>query len=360
MIGTRIRVAVFVLASICISASGLDNNNPAKPLQIAYPEYFGNRITIPEDNPTTEEGVHLGRMLFYETALSSNNQVSCATCHKQELAFTDGKVFSAGTDGSLQERNTMSLVNLLWVRNFFWDGRAGSLEAQAAIPLANPHEMGQSLRVSAKKLQSKGNYHKLFKNAFGSDSVTGNNILKAIAKFERTLVSANARYDLYLRGEYQPTASEFNGIKLFFTEPDPQKNIRGASCGHCHGGPKTYSELFHNNGLDSIPNDSGREKITGQAFDRGRFRVVTLRNIALTAPYMHDGRFTKLEQVLDHYNEHIKESGALSIFLQDNSNTSGGKTLGLTQQEKKDIIAFLDMLTDSSFIANKNFSNPFK
>lgn len=140
--------------------------------------------------------------------------------------------------------------------------------------------------------------------------------------------------------------------------PVPEKMIRGANCGHCHGGPKTFKELFHNNGLDSIAKDPGREKFTGDAADRARFRVPTLRNIALTAPYMHDGRFKTLEEVLDHYNEHIRQSPTLSSFLTGISNERNGKTLLLTQKEKTNIIAFLHMLSDSTFITNSEFSDP--
>jgi cytochrome c peroxidase len=308
-----------------------------------YPAYFGNRIDIPVDNPMTVQGIQLGRILFYETALSVNHQLSCATCHRQELAFTDGRKFSAGVDGVLQERNTMSLANLLWVRNFFWDGRARGLEQQAQTPLTNPHEMGQSLAVSATRLQGMSIYPPLFRAAFGSDTVTGGRILKALAQFERTLISANSRYDQYLRGSYQPTAAEAAGIEIFYGK---------GGCGHCHGGPKTYSELYHNNGLDSVSRDPGREKITGQAYDRGRFRVVTLRNIALTAPYMHDGRFGTLEDVVDHYSDHIVSSVTMSPFIRGN--------LNLTAVEKKDLLSFLRMLTDSSFITDPRFSNPFK
>jgi len=347
---------IFCLAAVISIAAGTVDT---KTLKITYPEYFGNRIFIPDDNPTTQQGAYLGRMLFYENALSANNQISCATCHQQKLAFTDGKQFSLGVDGSLQPRNTMSLANLLWVRHFFWDGRADGLEQQAETPLTAVHEMGQSLEVAVQKLQAKKVYNTYFSKAFGTDSITPGRIVKALAQFERTLVSANSKYDQYLQGSYQPTASELNGIALFYANPDPVAKVRGAACGHCHAGPKTFSELFHNNGLDSLPKDAGRETITSQAFDRGRFRVATLRNIALTAPYMHDGRFKTLEEVLSHYNEHVIQSNTLSPFLQGISNTGNGHSLDLTEQEKTDIIAFLHLLTDSSFITNKQFSNPF-
>ena len=328
------------------------------PYELEYPAYFGGRFRIPKDNPTTVEGVQLGRRLFYEKALSANGVISCATCHRQELAFTDGLTFSRGVDGSLTPRNAMSLANLLWVRNLFWDGRSPSLEEQAKIPLTNVHEMGQSLEASSAKLQEMAPYPELFRKAFGSDQITGERIVKAIAQFERTLISADSPYDQYLQGMYEPTLQEKRGMELFMRPPNPEKNIRGANCGHCHGSPKLFIELFHNNGLDSLPKDVGREQVTGYPADRGRFRVPTLRNIALTAPYMHDGRFHSLEEVLDHYNEHIQESPNLSQFLRGVSNEAGGESLLLTPSEKDDIIAFLHILTDSTFITNPAFSDP--
>ncbi|MBC9914895.1 cytochrome-c peroxidase [Chitinophaga varians] len=321
------------------------------PVTLSWPDYFGNRVFLPAGNPVTEDGIALGRRLFYEKALSSTDQMNCATCHQQAKAFTDGKRFSAGADGVLQPRNTMSLANLLWVRQLFWDGRAASLEEQAVTPLTAAHEMGQSLEVAAAKLQRQRRYPALFRRAFGSDSITGDRIVKALAQFERTLISANSRYDQYLQGKYQPSVAESNGITLFYANTDTARGIRGAGCAHCHGGPKTYSDLFHNNGLDSLPADAGRQLITGQAYDKGRFRVATLRNIALTAPYMHDGRFPDLESVIDHYSEHVAHSETLSPFLQ--------QPLRLTGREKKDLLAFLHMLTDSTFITDPRFSNPF-
>ncbi len=356
---TKLFLTILLMGIFLISINALLGSKVSPLYEIKYPAYFGDRIFIPADNTTTEAGVKLGRMLFYETALSAGNTISCGTCHKQELAFTDGKKMSTGIDGSLQSRNTMSLANLLWVSNFFWDGRAAGLEEQAKTPLTSPHEMGQSLAISVAKLKKIENYPLLFKEAFASDSISEQMIVKALAQFERTLVSADSRYDQYLRGEYKPTKSELNGISLFYTSPDPLKNIRGADCAHCHGGPKTYTELFQNNGLDSLPSDRGRELVTGLDIDRGRFRVAGLRNIAATAPYMHDGRFETLEEVVDHYNEHVVSNILTSPFLRDRSNTLNGKSLDLPKDEKKDILAFLNMLTDSAFISDRNFSNPF-
>ena len=296
---TRYIIYSLSLITAAVVFQGMRGAIPANPtpLKIIYPDYFGNRVSIPDDNPTTVEGVALGRMLFYETALSKTGSFSCGSCHRQELAFTDGKQFSEGVDGVLQPRNTMSLANLLWVRQFFWDGKTRGLEEQAIVPMAGVHEMGQSLDVSVNKLKAIQKYELLFREAFATDGITSLRIRQALAQFQRTLVSSNSKYDQYLRGEYQPTASELNGIALFFSNPDPSKGIRGAACGGCHGGPKTYTELFHNNGLDSMVTDRGRQDVTGQAVDNGCFRVVTLRNIALTAPYMYDGRFRTLDEV---------------------------------------------------------------
>lgn len=311
-----------------------------EPYELKYPANFGTRTYIPADNPTTREGVALGRMLFYEERLSANNKLSCASCHKQEFAFTDNQRFSFGVDGTATRRNSMSLANLLWVQNLFWDGRAGSLEQQAVVPLTDPHEMGQSLEMSSKKLSETKVYPPLFEKAFGSRQIDGDKIAKAISQFERTMISANSKYDVYLRGEIKLSESEKRGLTAFSLK---------ANCVHCHGGTKTMIELFHNNGLDSTFADAGREDFTKSTNDKGRFRVATLRNIAVTAPYMHDGRFKDLKEVLDHYGDHIVESPTLSPFL--------GREK-LTEQEKEDIISFLHTLTDNDFITDPRFSDP--
>lgn len=356
------RVAMLLLLLIVVMAvSALHYGNdpvPLGPYHFNYPANFGNRINTPDDNPATKQGVYLGRLLFYEKRLSANNTMSCGSCHQQQKAFTDGKMFSEGVDGVATPRNSMALVNLLWTRKFFWDGRSASLEDQAAIPLTAAHEMGQLLTVSARKIKGAGQYPALFKLVYGDEAITPSRIVKAIAQFERTLISADSRYDQFLRNAYQPTSRELKGMALFNQRPQPDKGIRGGDCAHCHGGVKMYQELFHNNGLDSVPKDNGIEALTGRLSDRGRFKVPTLRNIALTAPYMHDGRFKTLEEVLDHYNAHIMQSASLSPFLTGESNEKGGKTLKLLPEEKNDIIAFLNLLTDSTFITNPQFSDP--
>jgi cytochrome c peroxidase len=355
--------AVLLLSAVIILLSGwgyLSDPIETGSYQFIYPANFGNRIDIPADNPTTKQGVYLGRMLFYETRLSLTNTLSCGSCHQQAKAFTDGKPFSEGVDHILTPRNAMSLANLLWARKFFWDGRAEGLEAQASIPMTNPHEMGQSLATSVKKINDDATYRSLFKLVYGDDKISGDRITKAIAQFERTLISCNSKYDQYLRNAYQPTIPEERGMALFMTGPNPEKGIRGVNCAHCHGGPKTYMELFHNNGLDSIPKDAGIETLTGLASDRGRFKVPTLRNIALTAPYMHDGRFKTLKEVVDHYSDHVLASASLSSVFRGESNEINGKTLKLTENEKNDLVAFLNMLTDPTFITDPRFSDPHK
>lgn len=347
------RVGLLLVTGL-LAWKAADDPVPTGPYELRYPASFGGRFSIPADNPLTQEGVYLGRLLFYEPRLSKTGTVSCATCHQQARAFTDGLAFSTGVSGKPTRRNSMALVNLLWVRHFFWDGRSTGLEAQTLIPLTHADEMGRKPGEAARDLQKTALYPALFRRVFGSDTITDARIGKAIAQFERTLISAQSPYDRYLQGSYALTASEERGLRLFNTAPDLKKGIRGGNCAHCHGGPKLMQELFHNNGLDVMPADSGRQTVTNLALDRGRFRVPTLRNIALTAPYMHDGRFATLSAVIDHYSNHVRENPALAPELVPAS--AGG--LGLTASDKKDLLAFLHLLTDSAFVNNPQFANP--
>ncbi|QHV96782.1 cytochrome-c peroxidase [Spirosoma endbachense] len=351
-------LAIALMIALVSAWKRPDEPMPTGPYVLQYPASFGGRFTIPANNPLTQEGVYLGRLLFYEPRLSKTNTISCGSCHQQNRAFTDGRALSIGVSGKPTSRNSMSLANLLWVRQFFWDGRAASLEDQARIPLAHTDEMGMAPEEAAKALQQTTFYPALFRRVFGSDTITDARISKAIAQFERTLISANSRYDQYQQGHYTLTEAEQNGLRLFSSAPVSKRSIRGGNCAHCHGGPKLYQELFHNNGLDQVAPDAGRQAITGLALDQGRFRVPTLRNIALTAPYMHDGRLATLEAVIDHYSDHIQSSPSLSRELMADSDKTTG--FHFTSKEKSDLLAFLHLLTDSSFVTNPQFSDPYK
>ena len=339
------------------------------PLQgFSAPFVFGN-FRVPVDNPLTQEAVQLGRRLFYDERLSGDNTVSCSTCHLQHLAFTDGRARSVGVSGKMLEFNSMSLANLMWgSQHFFWNGRADSLEEQALIPIQHPDEMAQSLDELVDELEADEVYPGLFRSAYGK--ISAENIARALASFERTLISADSKYDRHLRGELKLDAEEELGRRLFMAHPDVKVSQRGGNCIDCHSqfltsGFKAKFDGFSNNGLDTEATlEPGLQAVTGQAADRGKFRVPTLRNIALTAPYMHDGRFSTLEQVLNHYNEGISVSDTLSplILEADNQPLDAVPTrvsLNLTEEEQHAIIAFLHTLTDQSFIAEEKFSNPF-
>ncbi|QCR23261.1 cytochrome-c peroxidase [Pontibacter sp. SGAir0037] len=335
--------------------------NKPTPYQLVIPNNLPKTFTIPENNPLTVEGVELGRHLFYERKLSGDNTMSCSTCHQQQLAFTDGKAVSFGIARRPTKRGAMSLANMLWFNRFNWDGEANSLEQQALIPLESELEMHQSLSDGVKKLQETGLYPPMFQKAFGSSTITEENVLKALGQFQRTLISGNSRYDQYLENKINLTPDEMEGMALFMTHPEPAQNLRGGNCGDCHGGTLLTTRTFHNNGLDVELKDNGLGAITGRATDNGKFKAPSLRNIALTAPYMHDGRFETLEQVLDHYNElHLFNNPNLDPLIMEASNMTNGRTLKLTEEEKQKIIKFLHTLTDESFITDPRFSDPFK
>ena len=304
-------------------------------------------MPIPANNPMTVEGVALGRKLFFDPILSGDNTMSCASCHKQSFAFTDSALqFSTGIDGLVGTRNAMPLVNLGWQKKFFWDGGAASLEDQAIAPIENPIEMHESLANCIAELQAHAEYPALFEAAFGSSTITTPMLMKAIAQFERTLVSDNSKYDQYLRGEAQLTPQELNGLNLYVTEGK-------GDCVHCHTLGSTFSDFeFRNNGLDSVPVDEGRYLITLNDLDKGKFKTPSLRNVEVTAPYMHDGRFQTLEQVLNHYNSEFHVNVLTDPALQVQTKHR------MTQQEMQDIVAFLKTLTDHDFLTNPAFSKP--
>ena len=318
------------------------------PYVLTIPTGFP-QMQIPADNPFTNEGIALGKKLFYEKLLSGNNTQSCESCHNQALAFTDnGNRFSTGIQGIEGNRNSQPLMNLGFNLHYFWDGRKTTLENQILEPVPNPIEMHQSWILAMSKLNAHPEYPTLFKQAFNTDRIDSMHVVKAIAQFLRTMISSNSRLDKRLNNTGNLTNSELNGLVIFKTEK--------GDCFHCHqidGSRLLTDNQFHNNGLDATFTDLGRGAITGNASDNGKFLTPTLRNIALTAPYMHDGRFQTLEQVINHY-----DSGGVSSPTVDPLMKHVGTGLNLTNQEKADLLAFLRTFTDSTFINDTRFKQP--
>jgi len=309
----------------------------ATPYTIETPYGFPDMIT-PSNNPTTIEGVFLGDKLFHDKILSGDESQSCSSCHKKEFGFSDENRFSEGIDGLLGDRNASTIINAGWNTKNFWDGRTITLEDQAFGPVVNPIEMHDTWPNVENKLNTNEEYVQLFKEAFNIDYIDSNHVAMAIAQFERTLISANSKFDKYLRGETQLTASELGGYAIF--------NSEKGDCFHCHGTQMFMDNLFHNNGLDPEPfTDLGLGKITNNASDNAKFKTPTLRNIEFSAPYMHDGRFSTLEEVVEHYN-----SGGEYSLTVDPLMKKLGVGLQLTNQEKADLVAFLKTLTDTDFL----------
>ena len=330
---------------------------------------------LPRDNPLLVERVALGKKMFFDKRISLNDQQSCADCHAPEKAFTDGRKTARGAEGESGPRNSMPLLNLAWKKEFFWDGRARSLREQVLQPIQNPIEMHESLtnvvmklrrsrreeapteqsangkRQSASEMSLRtsaatdADYPALFTAAFGSPEITPEKISLALENYLLTLTSFNAKFDRVQRGEDRFTAAEQRGFELFSTEYDPRRGQFGADCFHCHGGSLFQSQSFANNGLDLAVKDLGREQVTGKAADRGKFSVPSLRNVALTAPYMHDGRFATLAEVIEHYSTGIQRSATLDPNLA--KHPDGGVPLSAADQRA--LGAFLSTLTDEHF-----------
>ena len=331
------------------------------PYTLTYPSYF-SPMPIPANNPLTEEGIRLGRFLLYEERLSGDNTQSCASCHGSAVAFTDhGNRFSTGIDGIQGTRNAMALQNLGWETSFFWDGRAATLEEQILMPVMDPIEMHEEWPDALAKLQADPVYPTLFLRAFGTPGITQERTAKAIAQFLRTMVSSNSKYDRMVRGEELFTVEEQFGFELTTYEgglpPDVPMGQGGADCFHCHpsGGGRFTDGQIRNNGLDpeSLWSDLGLGALTGLPQDRAKFKTPSLRNVSLTAPYMHDGRFQTLEEVIEHYNS----GGHASTTVDPNMKyTTGG--LQLSAAKKAQLIAFLHTLTDTEFVNDPRFQDP--
>lgn len=341
-----------------VSPSGL------QPYVITLPPKVA-AMPVPADNPLTVQGVELGRWLFYDPILSGNDTQACADCHQQHLSFTDGRKIAIGSEGKPGRRNTLHLVNLAWQTSFFWDGRAETLEQQVLMPIQDPLELNQNVDALIEELRGHPDYPSRFEAAFPGSGVTTENLAKALAQFLRTLVSFDAKIDRIEEGKYTPTAVEQRGLDMMtavaYGRPEGED-----FCDACHqaraglvpGIDKMgmyITREFHNNGIvDS--NDPGRGEVTGVSEDRGRFKVPSVRNITVTGPYMHDGRFATLREVLEYYNKDLPDSGDLDQELK-----VAGKPvrLRMTRDDIDALLVAAEMFTDERFLSNPAFSSPF-
>jgi cytochrome c peroxidase len=334
--------------------------NLPTPYVLEVPDYMPAPILNPE-NPLTEEGIELGRRLFYDPILSVDSTISCASCHRQELAFTDGRALAVGVEGRMVNRSAMSLVNLAFNANAFnWDGSATQLWEQAIHPVENMFEMDESWDNVLRKLRRHPDYPQRFRAAFGVDrtsEITREMAAKAMAQFERTIVSFDSHFDrvVYQNSEFFTEEEQLGADSLFFVEDVPL-GVLHPGCGHCHNQPSFGNNRFSNNGIEDVASlddfpDLGLGGVTGSRFDNGKFRAPTLRNIAVTAPYMHDGRFATLEEVLDSY-----AAGGHGVENED-PNITG---FPMSDRERRALLAFLRALTDESMLTDERYSNPFE
>ena len=330
---------------VCAAWAGCDGSAllPAPPglLDAMAPAGFPAGTVAsaaPPDDPLTEEKARLGRRLFNEPALSRTGEVSCASCHQQRYGFSDPRPVSAGVDGALGTRNAPALGNLAWGQSFFWDGRAKTLEEQAGQPIENPVEMGLKVDDAVARLAADADYVRDFSAAFGAPP-TAVSLRQALASFVRTLVSGGSRYDQFLAGDASALDdAAARGKDVFF-------GTRGR-CFHCHPEGALTNEGFFNNGSYAPEGDRGRQVVTGRAGDLGKFKVPGLRNVAVTAPYMHDGSLATLEEVIDQYDRGGRG---------DPSTDPQITPLSLAPDEKADLLAFLKALTDERFLVDARF-----
>lgn len=314
-----------------------------KDVEFKIPKGFPKPVYDLSKNKITPAGFLLGRKLFYDGILSKDNTISCATCHQRFAAFAHiDHQLSHGINGLIGKRNVPALQNLVWNNSFMWDGGVNHLDLQPVSPITHPLEMGETLADVLKKLQQNQEYVLMFKQAYNDTIITTDKFLKSISQFLALMVSADSRYDRYTHGKDTLSKSEKNGLKLF-----------KANCESCHKEPLFTDNSFRHNGLNINPSlkDSGRLMITGLRTDYLKFKVPSLRNVEVTYPYMHDGRFYSLKQVLNHYTKTNTEGEIRDPLLQ--------KGINLNEDEKNDLIAFLKTLTDKTFLHDRRFDNPF-
>jgi cytochrome c peroxidase len=312
------------------------------PFPFQPPKGFPPPVYRFQNNPRTKQGFELGRKLFYDGKLSRDGNFPCSSCHQQFASFaTYEHRLSHGFNNQFSFRNAPGLFNLAWEKEMHWDGGINHIEVQPLAPLLDPHEMAEDLNQVIGKLKKDAVYPALFNQAFGSQGINSQRILKALAQFTASLVSADAKYDQVKRGEAHFNQYEQKGYEIF-----QQK------CARCHQEPLFTDFSYRNTGMktDSTLNDYGRMRITGRKEDSLKFRVPSLRNVFLTFPYGHDGRFTTISEVLEHYNSGIVQSSTLDSSLR--------KGIPISNSERIFLISFLGTLTDSIFIKNPLYSDP--
>lgn len=339
-------VTLVVGAVALLWAAGCKKNtippDAPEPVLFTVPAGWPAPVYSFANNPLTAEGFALGKKLFYDPILSRDNTISCGTCHQQFAAFANlDHPVSHGINDLVGNRNSPTIFNLAWMPSFFWDGGVNNLESQPLNPIENHVEMDLRIGDAVAKLQANAAYQAHFQRVFGDGQVTTQRLFRALAQFMGAIVSADAKYDRYTRGEATFTAEELNGLAVFRKQ-----------CASCHAEPLFTDYSFRNNGLapNMAVNDSGRAHITRNPADLYRFKVPSLRNVAASRPYMHDGRIATLAGVLQHYRTGVTASPTLDHQL------SGG--IALTDQEQKDIISFLETLTDSTYLNDPRFAEP--
>jgi len=308
-------------------------------LQLIYPDYFPKPVYDFKKNPLKQSTVDLGRKLFYDRILSRDHTISCSSCHLSDQAFSHaGNHLSKGIEDGIGDRNSPAIFNLAWQKTFMWDGSVVNIDVQALAPINHPKEMGEDINVVVRKLNQSKEYKTLFYKSFGDSLATSERVMKALSQFQLTIISANSKYDKVKQGKAKFTASENKGYQLF-----------KGNCSSCHSEPLFSTYEFANNGLsyNSELKDNGKWNKTFEPADKMMFKIPSLRNLAYTYPYMHDGRFKTLNEVLDHYENGIVKSPTLAKQLE--------KPIIFNSQEKEDLLAFLATLNDSVLVSNVEF-----
>jgi len=335
-------VLTYFMVSVVVLIGCTETQQPDTTSNYPVPKGFPD-LVVPTDNPLNDAKIELGKFLFYDKKLSSDNNIACSNCHFQKYGFSDTAIVSTGVSGENGTRNSPGIINAAWNGIWFWDGRATSLEQQIRGAMTSPREMFADTSIISARLAKDTMYQRMFANSFNKQTIPNTDLaIKAIATFCRILISGNSRYDQYTNGNTTAlNEQEKRGMALF--------NSEKTRCNSCHNGFNFTDNQFHSLGLHTHYYDPGRFNVTGLDSDVGKFKTPTLRNIEVTAPYMNEGLFSTLDQVIEHYNSGGK------LFRNKDSRIV---PLNLTSQEKADLIAFLKSLTDTEFLNNPKFISP--